>query len=176
MKPGTNTTHRKVYNPKGVPPPYINVATAPGFEGPLYKKYKLNIGWDDKPRRYHFAHQKQQGRPVQRLSSSAVNVRVAMQAGVVSGDSVFELVHASVPSSRYHMLSGPRTKLRLRGIDAIGPSLRRPRTRTFTLNSAVISVLPALFSRGSRRPGRPAERTTRYGPGEAGSAASTSAT
>ena len=55
LQPGYNTTHRKQYDPKGVPDPYINVATAPGFEGPLYKKYKLDIGWDNKPRRYYFA-------------------------------------------------------------------------------------------------------------------------
>jgi hypothetical protein len=55
LQPGFNTTHRKQNDPKGVPPPFINVATAPGFEGPLFKKYKLNIGWDNKPRKYHFA-------------------------------------------------------------------------------------------------------------------------
>jgi len=55
LQPGHNTIHRKSYDPKGVPPPYINVATAPGFEGPLYKKYKLNMGWDNKPRKYRLA-------------------------------------------------------------------------------------------------------------------------
>ena len=53
---------------------------------------------------------------------------------------------ARVPSLRYHMPSGPRTKLRSRSMLPIGPSPRRPLTSTRNLKRASISVFPALFS------------------------------
>src|SRR5690606_14921877 len=53
---------------------------------------------------------------------------------------------ARVPSSMYHMLSGPFANVPAEGNDAIGPRSRRPRTKTSTVQVASISVLPPLFS------------------------------
>ena len=54
LQPGSYMDHTKKYNPMGVPSPYISFVRAPGFEGGVYKSYKLNIGWDNRPMRYHF--------------------------------------------------------------------------------------------------------------------------
>jgi hypothetical protein len=51
---GYETTHRKKYIPTGVPPPYIRFSAFSTFDGGAERKYKLDIGWDNNPRRYHF--------------------------------------------------------------------------------------------------------------------------
>jgi hypothetical protein len=51
---GYEMTHRKKYIPTGVPPPYIRFEAFSTFDGGAGRKYKLDIGWDSNPRRYHF--------------------------------------------------------------------------------------------------------------------------
>jgi hypothetical protein len=51
---GYETTHRKRYMPTGVPPPYIRFSAFSTFDGGAERNYKLDIGWDNNPRRYHF--------------------------------------------------------------------------------------------------------------------------
>ena len=51
---GYETTHRKIYIPTGVPPPYIRFSAFSTFDGGAERKYKLDIGWDSNPRKYHF--------------------------------------------------------------------------------------------------------------------------
>ena len=46
--------HTYKYNPMGVLPPHISFVHAQGFEGGVSKSYKLDIGWDNAPVRYHF--------------------------------------------------------------------------------------------------------------------------
>ncbi len=52
----------------------------------------------------------------------------------------------NVPFSRYHILSGPRTRASVMGSEWIVPSLRWPRTHTFKANWASMRTLPALLS------------------------------
>ena len=52
----------------------------------------------------------------------------------------------SVPFSRYHMLSGPRTRTIASGIVWAAPADRWPRTETLSVQVASMRVLPALFS------------------------------
>jgi hypothetical protein len=54
LAPGYETTHRKKYVPTGVPPPYIQFVAFSTFDGGGSRQYKLDIGWDNNPRRYHF--------------------------------------------------------------------------------------------------------------------------
>jgi hypothetical protein len=54
LQAGYEMTHRKKYIPTGVPPPYIQFVAFSTFDGGGSKKYKLDIGWDNNPRRYHF--------------------------------------------------------------------------------------------------------------------------
>jgi hypothetical protein len=51
---GYETTHRKKYISTGVPPPYIRFEAFSTFDGGAGRRYKLDIGWDNNPRRYHF--------------------------------------------------------------------------------------------------------------------------
>jgi hypothetical protein len=51
---GYETTHRKQYISTGVPPPYIHFEAFSTIDGGAGRKYKLDIGWDKNPRRYHF--------------------------------------------------------------------------------------------------------------------------
>ena len=54
LQAGENITHRKPYDPKGVPDPYINIATHGNIDGAVYKRRQLYMGFDDNPQRYYF--------------------------------------------------------------------------------------------------------------------------
>jgi hypothetical protein len=57
LQAGYHTDHTYKYNPMGVPALYIQIVTGPrGIEGGggREKNYKLRIGWDNNPTRYHF--------------------------------------------------------------------------------------------------------------------------
>jgi hypothetical protein len=55
LQSGFETTHTKKYDPMGVPPPYVLFEQFSTFDGGASKKYKLRIGWDNNPQRYHFS-------------------------------------------------------------------------------------------------------------------------
>ena len=71
--------------------------------------------------------------------------RLGLDSGAVA-DLAVRRSRPKVPSSRYHMLSGPRTSASDIGTEWIVPSRRRPRTQTFRANSASMRTLPALLS------------------------------
>src|SRR5262245_5465462 len=55
LQAGYEMTHRKKYISTGVPPPYIKFEAFGTFDGGATRSYKLDIGWDGNPRRYHFS-------------------------------------------------------------------------------------------------------------------------
>jgi hypothetical protein len=54
LNSGFHVTHTKNYNPMGVPPLSVLFEQFSTFDGGASKTYKLTMGWDNNPRRYHF--------------------------------------------------------------------------------------------------------------------------